>query len=91
MIDFIKRLFSKEPAHLPLESGFHAYHSPKDDPEPYRLHLRIEPDGEGVLIVNASSVLHLNQTATEFAYYLIKGKQDAEITRLVSLPDLTAA
>ena len=84
MIDFIKRLFSKEPAHLPLESGFHAYHSPKDDPEPYRLHLRIEPDGEGVLIVNASSVLHLNQTATEFAYYLIKGKQDAEIIRLVS-------
>ncbi len=84
MIDFIKHLFSKEPAHLPLESGFHAYHSPKDDPEPYRLHLRIEPDGEGVLIVNASSVLHLNQTATEFAYYLIKGKQDAEITRLVS-------
>jgi len=84
MIDFIKRLFSKEPADLPLESGFHAYHSPQDDPEPYRLHLRIEPDGEGVLIVNASSVLHLNQTATEFAYYLIKGKQDAEIIRLVS-------
>lgn len=84
MIDFIKRLFSKESAPLPLESGFHAYHSPQDDPEPYRLHLRIEPDGEGVLIVNASSVLHLNQTATEFAYYLIKGKQDAEIVRLVS-------
>ncbi|HPS33007.1 MAG TPA: PqqD family peptide modification chaperone [Anaerolineaceae bacterium] len=84
MIDFIKRLFSKEPAHLPLEPGFHAYHSPKDDPQPYRLHLRIDPDGEGVLIVNASSVLHLNQTAAEFAYYLIKGKQDAEITRLVS-------
>ena len=84
MIDFFKRLFSKEPAYLPLESGFHSYHSPKDDPEPYRLHLRIEPNGEGVLIVNASSVLHLNQTAAEFAYYLIKGKQDDEITRLVS-------
>ena len=84
MIDFFKRMFSKQAAQLPLESGFHAYHSPMDDPEPYRLHLRIEPDGRGVLIVNASSVLHLNQTATEFAYYLIKGKQDAEITRLVS-------
>ncbi|HOE34599.1 MAG TPA: PqqD family peptide modification chaperone [Anaerolineaceae bacterium] len=84
MINFIKQLFSKEPVHQPLEPGFYAYHSPKDDPQPYRLHLRIEPDGEGVLIVNASSVLHLNQTATEFAYYLIKGKQDAEITQLVA-------
>ncbi|HOA21410.1 MAG TPA: hypothetical protein PKL82_02865 [Anaerolineaceae bacterium] len=84
MINFFKQLFSKEPAHQPLEPGFYAYHSPKDDPEPYRLHLRVEPDGEGVLIVNASSVLHLNQTATEFAYYLIKGKQDGQITQLVS-------
>lgn len=43
------------------------------DPEfPYRLHLRVQPDGTGVLIVNASTVLHLNQTAAEFAYHLIK-------------------
>jgi organic radical activating enzyme len=38
----------------------------------YRLHLRIENDGVGVLILNASTILHLNPTATEFAYHLIK-------------------
>lgn len=38
---------------------------------PYRLHLRIEPEGKGLLIVNASTILHLNPTAAEIAYYLI--------------------
>jgi hypothetical protein len=37
----------------------------------YRLHLRLEPDGSGLLIVNASTILHLNQTAAEFAYHLV--------------------
>lgn len=38
---------------------------------PYRLHLRIESEGKGILIVNASTILHLNPTAAEIAYYLI--------------------
>ena len=38
---------------------------------PYRLHLRIEPDGSGLLIVNASTVVHLNHTAAEYAYHLV--------------------
>lgn len=38
---------------------------------PYRLHLRIEQEGKGLLIVNASTILHLNPTATEIAFYLI--------------------
>ena len=41
-------------------------------PSNLRLHLRIEPDGEGVLIVNASIVLRLNQTAAELAYHLVQ-------------------
>ena len=32
-----------------------------------RIHLRIEPDGHGLLLVNASRVLHLNPTATLMA------------------------
>ncbi len=68
----------------PLTSGFYVYHSPETDPTPYRLHLRVEPDGEGVLIVNASSILHLNQTATEFAYYLMQEKEVDEISQRVS-------
>lgn len=38
----------------------------------YRLHLRIDEKGTGILILNASTILHLNPTAVEFAYHLIK-------------------
>lgn len=41
-----------------------------------RLHLRIDPSGDGILIVNASTILHLNASATEFAYHLIKGSSE---------------
>jgi pyruvate-formate lyase-activating enzyme len=34
--------------------------------------LRVDQDGSGVLIVNAATVLHLNQTATEYAFYLVQ-------------------
>lgn len=43
------------------------------DPAPYRLHLRVDQDGSGVLIVNAATVLHLNETATLHAYHIIRG------------------
>lgn len=54
-----------------LPAGVYHYQSPPEHDEPYRLHLRIEKNGQGILIVNASTVLHLNQTATEYAYHLI--------------------
>ncbi len=38
----------------------------------YRLHLRIDGQGTGILILNASTILHLNATAVEYAYHLIK-------------------
>jgi hypothetical protein len=44
-----------------------------------RLHLRIDPSGDGILIVNASTILHLNSSATEFAYHLIKGSSESVI------------
>jgi len=67
-----------------LPPGFYTYHTPADSPDQFRLHLRVEPDGEGILVVNAASVLHLNQTATEFAYYLIQGKDNIEIVDAMS-------
>ena len=59
------------PAH-PLPAGMYHFQAAADTPNPYRMHLRIDPDGLGILIINASTVLHLNHTATEFAYYLVK-------------------
>ncbi|MFO7624726.1 MAG: hypothetical protein R6V73_10270, partial [Anaerolineales bacterium] len=64
----IRRLF--EPSQ-PLPPGTYHYQAPPEDPDDYRLHLRLEPDGTGLLIINASTVLHLNQTAAEYAYYLV--------------------
>ncbi len=49
------------------------------DDTPYRLHLRIENDGSGILILNAATVLHLNQTATEIAYHMINNTEADEI------------
>ena len=37
------------------------------------LQLRIEPGGEGVMVINANTVLFLNETATAYAYYFMEG------------------
>jgi MoaA/NifB/PqqE/SkfB family radical SAM enzyme len=57
----------------PLSKEIVHYQTPPDAEAQYRLHLRIEPDGRGLLVVNAATVLHLNQTATEYARLLIQG------------------
>lgn len=69
LVQSIKSFFSKQ---APLEKGFSTYQGKLDDETHYRLHLRIEPGGEGVLIVNASTVLHLNQSATEMVNCMMK-------------------
>jgi len=69
IIQQIKSIFFDKTQVLP--PGLYNYQTPKDSEYQYRLHLRIEPGGEGLLIINASTVLHLNRTATELAYYLV--------------------
>jgi hypothetical protein len=60
------------------------YKSPPGDEPAYRLHLRLNPDGSGLLIVNASTILHLNRTAAEHAYHMMKGTPPEEVARLLS-------
>ncbi|MCK4234719.1 radical SAM protein [candidate division WOR-3 bacterium] len=47
----------------------------------YRLHLRVKEDGTGILVINASRILHLNKTGTEFAKYIIEEKGDKEAVK----------
>jgi len=47
-----------------------------------RVHLRLDADGEGTLIVNADRVMHLNPTAAFMACLILQGRTDAEIKRL---------
>ncbi len=37
------------------------------------LQLRIEPSGQGVMVINANNVLHLNHTAAAYAFYFMQG------------------
>ncbi len=47
-----------------------------------RVHLRLDPDGHGTLIVNANRILHLNPTAARMAQLLLEGRSREEIAHL---------
>ena len=68
----------------PLPEGTHHMQSPPEDEKPYRLHLRLRKDGSGMLVVNASTILHLNPTAAEYAYQFIKGAPPEEAAKEIS-------
>ncbi|MEM3193953.1 MAG: radical SAM protein [Candidatus Bathyarchaeia archaeon] len=56
-----------------------------------RLHLRLERDGSGVLIVNASRVLFLNKTAAEYVASFIRGdSEDETVRKMVKRYDIDA-
>jgi hypothetical protein len=70
----MKRFFNP-PRIQPIPAGLYHRQSAQQDQPPYRLHLRLHPDGSGVLVVNASTVMHLNPTAAEYAFHFIKGRK----------------
>lgn len=74
----------------PIPAGLYPYQTTVDAPFPYRLHLRIDQDGQGILIVNASTVLHLNPTAAEIAYHMVRNTDEdtavQEIARRYDAP-----
>ena len=51
----------------------------EDEHEKSRIHLRIDSDGSGTLIVNANRIMHLNPTAALMAYLILEEKQEKEI------------
>src|SRR5215211_1309681 len=70
-----KRFQSRET----LESSSKLYHYLRENgDEKSRIHLRVDPDGNGTLIVNASSVMHLNPTATYMAWLTLEDKTNEE-------------
>lgn len=69
---FVGRLLGRNQEPIaPLPAGIYHFQTPAEDPNNYRFHLRIQPDGSGYLVLNAATILHLNQTATEYAYLFI--------------------
>jgi radical SAM protein with 4Fe4S-binding SPASM domain len=48
-----------------------------------RVHLRIDPDGSGILLVNASRVMHLNPSAVLLIYLSLEKKSLYQAIRLI--------
>jgi organic radical activating enzyme len=84
MTTFIKQFFTQADKPEPLESGIYHWQSPPEAETQYRLHLRIEPDHTGILIVNAATVLHLNSSAAAHAYYIVHGDSVDEAAEAIS-------
>jgi hypothetical protein len=81
IFDRIRKRYAKV---TPLPVGVHHFQSAPDAAHPYRIHLRLEGDGSGVLIVNAATVLHLNPTAAEYAHQMITGADDESAARAIA-------
>src|SRR6266545_968461 len=79
----ISRLADRFAKVQPLPEG--VYHKQDmQDNKPYRVHLRLRPDGSGILILNASTVLQLNATAAEYAYHFIRGTEPDEAVKQIA-------
>ena len=67
-MSFLKKTFKR--SRIPL--GRYTYRGVGDFSK-MALQLRVEPGGRGLLVINANTVLYLNETATAHAYFLMKG------------------
>ena len=47
------------------------------------LQLRIQPDGRGVMVINANTVLHLNETASAYTYHFMKGMPESDVLKKI--------
>ncbi len=72
MTSILQRWFPFTRPAEPIQPGMYASQPQPEAPIPYRLHLRLEPDGSGVLLVNAATILHLNASAAAHALELIR-------------------
>ncbi len=61
-----------------IPQGRYTYRG-KDEFAGLALQLRIEHDGKGVMVINANTVLYLNETATAYAYFFMQGLSEDSV------------
>src|SRR5512144_3022306 len=83
LLDTFKSFLKTSSAVNGPSSGLYHY-AREDEHEKSRIHLRVDPDGTGTLIINANRVMHLNPTAALMAHLILEGKEDTEIIKSVS-------
>ncbi|MCJ7435142.1 MAG: PqqD family peptide modification chaperone [Anaerolineales bacterium] len=60
------------------------HYTRENEQEKSRIHLRIDPDSTGTLIVNASRIMHLNPSAAFMAWLILEGKTKEERIRMLT-------
>jgi radical SAM protein with 4Fe4S-binding SPASM domain len=78
----LQRLFNQKSKINNPQSGLYHYRLEGAD-EKSRAHLRLDPDGHGTLIVNASRVMHLNPTAALMAWLVLEKADEAAAVRAI--------
>ena len=66
-----REIFSKD-GNLPSAGLYH--HRIQLDGGYSRVHLRVNPDVSGCLVIDAAQMIHLNPTATVIAYHYLNGQ-----------------
>ncbi|HKJ40019.1 MAG TPA: radical SAM protein [Anaerolineales bacterium] len=82
-MQIINRLADRFSKIQPLPAGTHHMQAMQNE-LPYRMHLRLQDDGSGILILNASTILQLNPTAAEYAYHFIKGTEPNDAAKQIA-------
>jgi len=82
-MNIINRLAEHFAKVKPLPVGVYHRQDVQDE-KPYRVHLQLRPDGYGIFILNASTVLQLNTTAAEYAYHFIRGTEPEEAVKQIA-------
>ena len=77
LMDRLKRLLRGPPK---IPSGLYTYRG-SGEFAGLALQLRVEPNGEGLLVINANTVLYLNRTAAAHAYFFMMGLSTEEAVR----------
>lgn len=62
-------------------AGLHAFDQANDDAPATRYHLRVDPDGGGLLIVNATACAQLSASGVLIASSLLQGQSDAAVLK----------
>ncbi len=90
-INSLKSKFQSSPAITPPPAGLYHYVR-ENKQEKSRVHLRIDPDGSGLLLVNANRVMHLNPTAALMAYLHLEAiPREKAVLKIVDTYHVAAA
>jgi hypothetical protein len=69
----VREIFS-DSGNLPSSGLYH--HRIEHDGGYSRIHLSVNPDVSGCLVIDAAQMIHLNPTATVIAYHYLNGKSE---------------